>query len=385
MSEQDETRIIDNAFLGFTQEAASSVRPADVNVVRAAVAHHQKIRRVQLSAAGALTMVLPVSIYLGLANGSQSPPASDPSKTPVTSLSASPSPSPSPTPSAFAPNQITGEALQGQLLDLPAMHCSRVGVPVDSAPGGPGSIWWETLVDPIAQPGVPPMTIALIHCEETMARVSQVLALRRAPDGKVSVYAPVFVNTIDGPKIDSIKAATGGGVEVTVSKDNVRQNRVFRWDGARFSQVSGPTTFPAAPPPPSADLQVQLSNLSLGEDVDGIRTGTVTVTVTNLSSGPSGPFQVTMDADSMASCGSCAGGYSRTDISALTFAASQWVQGTAHAGLPGGGSASVTVTMTLTRAHAFYQDRNIASAQLVAPGNSDPNGGNNRHELESVV
>ncbi|GIH06590.1 hypothetical protein Rhe02_46570 [Rhizocola hellebori] len=382
MSDHDEATIIDNAFRSFTHEAAPSVHAPEVSIVYAAVAHQHKVRVAGLSVVSALAVVLPVSIYFGLANGSQSPPTD-------VLASASPSVGASPSPSESPGSRIDRQALTGQPIDLPGWGCGTKNLTLADTAGGEGSIWVDALVDVAGAGDTPPMTVALIHCQSVRGRLSQVVAFQQNAAGKITSLGQVIVTSANVPVIQEIRPSQAGDVSVIVTSNGQSQIRDFKWNGQRFSQISGPTD-PATPPPSKppqalADLEVKLSGLTFGPEADGVRTGSITVTVTNLSTTASAGFSVALDGDSVGACPGCPGGFSRLGSSAITIEPNQWANGAARGPLAGGGSTTITVSFTLTRAHAFYQDRNVISATLTPSGGKDPKGDNNYAESDFTV
>jgi hypothetical protein len=111
---------------------------------------------------------------------------------------------------------------------------------------------------------------------------SQIVAYHRngTPIGRV-------VGTQDGfAMMDYLEARPGGRIAVLVSKEYTdsgqdtvpNQWRTYGWQGTRFEQVDGPTTFPANPP--AAVLSVEATTLSFQPVGDKYK-GRLTVTVRN--------------------------------------------------------------------------------------------------------
>jgi hypothetical protein len=128
--------------------------------------------------------------------------------------------------------------------------------------------------------------VAHLMCSEgPEAGGSQIVAFRRS--GRELVPIGRIVGTQDGlAMMDYLEARDGGRVAVLVSKEYTdggqntvpNQWRTYAWQGGRFRQVDGPTTFPAQPP--AALLSVVPSALPF-RPVSGGFTGQLTVTVRN--------------------------------------------------------------------------------------------------------
>jgi hypothetical protein len=86
--------------------------------------------------------------------------------------------------------------------------------------------------------------------------------------------------------MDYLQTRPGGRIAVLVSKEYTdsgqdtvpNQWRTYAWQGGRFRQVDGPTSFPAQPP--VAVLSVEATQLSF-QPVGGQFVGRMTVTVSN--------------------------------------------------------------------------------------------------------
>jgi hypothetical protein len=125
---------------------------------------------------------------------------------------------------------------------------------------------------------------------EAVARVNcsvqnvthQVAVFDRNAAGQIVTLGQVVNESGDVRNIFDISAGTDAAVQVEVGDGgSQRQSRVYSWDGAKFRQTGGPTSFQAATPS-KADLSVMAGNLSFPPPSSGnIRHGTVSVTVHN--------------------------------------------------------------------------------------------------------
>ncbi len=105
--------------------------------------------------------------------------------------------------------------------------------------------------------------------------------------------AQVLANVSPIETISELDALATGNLRITVGDYGVivggdptinqYQQRTYGWNGQRFVQVAGPTSFP--PNPRLADLTVTAPALAFGASTGSIRTARLTVTARNL--GPS--------------------------------------------------------------------------------------------------
>lgn len=134
-------------------------------------------------------------------------------------------------------------------------------------------------------------TVALISCELSESEHWQVVAFDGTPENVHTIGTvlaiggqPNLAVVFDLQVLASgeIRAEVGDFLGVLIghaAEVSTHQTRTYGWDGTAFRQIAGPTTFP--PNPHFIDLHVTTSNLVLGQPVNGVRTGTLTVTVQN--------------------------------------------------------------------------------------------------------
>jgi hypothetical protein len=136
-------------------------------------------------------------------------------------------------------------------------------------------------------------TVALLGCRLGEASAKQVVAFDRDSSGRITTLGRVTRTHEEGDGgFDDVLAITvaEGNVRVQVADiqpccgtapDLAREQwRAHRWNGERFTQVDGPTTFPAERP--VLDLAATATDLVLGRPDDaGLRHGTATFTITN--------------------------------------------------------------------------------------------------------
>ncbi|GAA0931011.1 hypothetical protein GCM10009558_108190 [Virgisporangium aurantiacum] len=134
-------------------------------------------------------------------------------------------------------------------------------------------------------------TIIRVDCA-LQAVFTQVLAFSRDAGGKITTRAKVVVTHGEGNDVQLVwKIEPGGPGAVRVDVGDVspccgtpadlpqHQWRVYGWDGQKFHQTGGPTTFPVNPK--TTDLTLSATPLH-GVSTDGVTyVGSMSVTVTN--------------------------------------------------------------------------------------------------------
>ncbi len=255
-----------------------------------------------------LAVAVPTAAYAMTAGGRHD---RDPAR-PKPSVSSSPSPRhSSPAPSspttngaaAPAPNgRIPLAELTGTAIDLPAW--SSDGCPSEHVTLRPvadereqGAVGVDTIEYGDVDADGAQETIALLACPLGEAARQQVVAFDRDDDGSIVVLGRVVrpgegtgsIQRLYGLKID---VPTGGvGVEVSdhwaccggIEAGSEHQWRWYTWNGSAFRQTDGPTAFTPIPAE-YGKLSLTATALTLGAPTDGVRHGSITMTVTN--SGP---------------------------------------------------------------------------------------------------
>jgi hypothetical protein len=131
-----------------------------------------------------------------------------------------------------------------------------------------------------------PETLVEIGCV-TQTGSDQLLALERTGSGAISTLGRVVATTGGIRALRDITIGTSGVIQVGVG-DYLAccgdptvvqwQERAYGWTGTDFRQLTGPTQFP--PNPQVTEVTVNTGALALGPAVNGVRWGTLTVTVT---------------------------------------------------------------------------------------------------------
>jgi hypothetical protein len=300
--------LLSASFAEFAAAATPSIRPQGADAARLEVAHRRRLRAVALSVLAAVAIAVPVAAYAAFgrpAHGPPRPPATAaPTVDPSTPPTAEPGPNPEPAegpcaqkpPTATPPrNVVSVDELCNATLDLPAWQsevCTRPEVTLVNgrlhlAESVGLSLRAVVQVD-VDHDGTVE-TVAIVACGgETMEE--KVVAFRRAPDDGVATMAQVLATVDPIRVITELQGLPDGRLRITVGDFGnflgtdptiaQHQQRTYGWNGQRFVQIGGPTTFP--PNPRLADLALTAPDLVFSAPAGGIRTATYTLTARNL-------------------------------------------------------------------------------------------------------
>jgi hypothetical protein len=311
--------------------------------VRATVKRRRAVRVTTLSVVGAILIAAPIAAFAASPHSNTPPtPAGSGAATPVESASPSPSPSSSQTTAAMPDGRITLEQLTSTDVDIPAFGdaCPASHVRLTTTAGATQAVVVAKIIYTNLDDDPSLDTAALLLCEGvSQAPPSQVVAFDRDATGKIRTLGQV-VGLGYKLNVRDITVRPQGGIiadvsdivaccDTPVSREQ-HQNREYAWDGTKFAQVGGPTVY--GDPRYVTDLQVVVTDVTLGPPAAGKRSGTATVTVKNNGPSPSGRFQV-----GFGNCTfSCASG--------IPFWA--WgTYGTYHAPLASGESTTTTINL----------------------------------------
>ncbi|SCL40640.1 hypothetical protein GA0074692_5902 [Micromonospora pallida] len=313
---EPEDIVVGAEFAAYRDGLLDAVRPAGPTAVRTTVRRRRRRTTVVAAAAVALAVAVPVVANAAL-RPPPAPPAGTPTPEPTPSTSGGPSatarPEPTtPTSTNVAPpapgGRLTRADLLANIVDVPAW------LPETGCPGGR-----MRLSDRLQEEGditVAGMdhgdvdgdgdveTAVLLRCLSGTHGPTQVVVFDRDDDGRIVTLGRVFRSADPTPQVllavdvrpdgtvrvevADIARPTAGGWPLEWSQ---RQWRGYRWDGDRFEQVSGDTTF--GENKHAVNLSVTVEPLRWGPpDAAGGRTGTLTLTVHNASSQPASGFYV---------------------------------------------------------------------------------------------
>lgn len=303
MNEFEQDALVSGAFAEFSQVAAPTVRPLGAQAVRGEVAHRRKVRAIALSIVGALVIALPVAGYAALGRGSQAPPPPGATTSPTPQESGVPGPSASPAPDG----RITIAQLTAVKVDVPDWGVKECLSGKVKLGGQTSSEMYKPYVWKIAHTDLDGdaalETAALLMCPIGESGPSVVVAYDRDAAGKIVSKGLILRSATGMSGIWNVTAAPEGGVAIEVSDTvsccdvskemEIHQTRVYAWDGAKYAQTSGPTEFGAKPL--VTDLEITVSDPTLGATVNGSRTGTAKVTVRNKGQQASGRISVVVN------------------------------------------------------------------------------------------
>ncbi|MEV6526167.1 hypothetical protein AB0M43_29920 [Longispora sp. NPDC051575] len=143
-------------------------------------------------------------------------------------------------------------------------------------------------------------TVAVILCRTGQNPLSQLVAFEAGPSGGVRTIGRIVGpaphrTTSELATIFDVKVTDEGDIQAEVgdftglldqhsAQYSQHQFRTYRWDGQKFAQHAGPTSF--AKNPNFSQLIITTTDLQFGPLTGGQRTGTLKVTVHNDGAGP---------------------------------------------------------------------------------------------------
>ena len=227
-------------------------------------------------------------------------PASTPAATPKRSAK------PAPTASVRPASASDLYGLANATLDLPVrpvgLEACAQGPHTKFVKGHAGETTQiETAIEADVDRDGAPDVVASIYClpPEREAFFKQVVAFHRRADGTFATMGLVVqsVPTDDAiananviANVFGLEATPLGGIRVEVGDirtwmvdtgtvGDIRQLRTYGWSGSAIVQTAGSTSFVV--PPGTLDLSVSASPMTYAKPVNGLRAGTMTVTVRN--------------------------------------------------------------------------------------------------------
>ncbi|HEY2670241.1 MAG TPA: hypothetical protein VGJ07_07675 [Rugosimonospora sp.] len=305
MSDFDfDDRLIAGAVNDYQEATMNLIRPAGTAAAIATAKHRRAVRVASLAAVAAAVMIGAGTAYASLGPGEHAPPPvpgnqSSTSASPSATGSPSTSPSAAGTPSG-SPTTGTGthgpDNLNNATLNLPANAANPTAClhgPTKFSGGVAGQI---TRIEKVLAADVDADgssdDVVLLDCRPGEGALRQVVAVHRAVDGTFTTLGVVQQISGQVKNVDDVKV-NGSNVEVRVGDAattytdgsvslGVFQWRTYGWNGTRFTQTGGSTSFVADQ---SANhLTTTVSSLVFGKPSGGRRTGTMTVTVRNSGS-----------------------------------------------------------------------------------------------------
>jgi hypothetical protein len=308
MDEQQQLELIDEAFGAF-RAGGPLVHPVGADAARATVRHRRRVRIVIAATAAIVAVLLPATGFATGFFGATGKPVPGTSVEPSVGPSESePSPSAATSITPFAPDgRISPTDLAHATIELgghPDQSLCRAktftfhGSPTMGADSnGRNQIAYtvEKVINVDFDHDGALETVAQINCA-IEGHDSIVVALDRDTSGAIVTVGQVTITGYQEPvqAVFDLRADPNGAVGVQVGDGQVccdttdamieHQWRSFSYDGTKFTQTAGRTSFTAVAP--GTDLGVLPLRLNLGKPVNGVRTGTFSVTVTNWGPNP---------------------------------------------------------------------------------------------------
>ena len=308
----DSDERMDAVFADVRGTVAPYLRPPGTAAAHATVRHRRRVR-VVAGAILAASLVLGPAVGVAVASGRHAPTNGNGSTPTPSATTQTPDPTPSTSPSASGdPSPGTGSPPDGEIsladlknatLDIPAWPADgKIG---DGCQQGKvtfhdGSVVTNTNYGrTVTELAGPPVYTDVDHdgARETVIRVrcavqgevSQVVVFDRDEAGGIRTIGPVTAVTGAVRKIFGIDDGGDGLVKVEVGDHAVccgtppelpqHQWRIYRFDGAHFTQSGGPTSFPANPR--VTDLSVSVQGPAFVKQANNEWHGQLKVTVRN--------------------------------------------------------------------------------------------------------
>jgi hypothetical protein len=256
-------QLVTALFTDLRRQVAPHVRPAGAAAAAVTV---RRRRRNRTLAAAALVVALVVGPAIGLAWARHRPDAVPDIGTSPTAAASAP-----PTRQSGAPPAPSGSSGSVDPGTLPDLRDSLLSLPV--WPGGvdgpcpsgrvrfsDGTATRDGQFLPVTLTGDPvPLDVdgdgrseaaVRVTCSTQQQDVTQLIAFARAPDGSVTTVGRVLATHVDGSDVLrnwNVEPQGPLAVRVDVADDDGpdarRQWRTYAWDGQKFVQTGGPTSF----------------------------------------------------------------------------------------------------------------------------------------------
>jgi len=306
LSEQDE--LLSATFAEFAAAAAPSVRPQGAEAARLEVAHRRRLKTVSLGVLAVLALAVPATAYVAFGRTAHGPPRPPSTAGPTVEPSAAPTDGPTPAPQVpdggpcapgkeptVPPGAVSGAELCSATLTLPAWQgkpCTTTRAALTYGQMYIAESFHLNLLSAIAADvdgDGRAETIAVFSCGGEVFE-QQAIAFRRARDGGIEVMGRVLASVAPIQGMWAVQPIAGGRLRITVTDYGLfvgqhvwtgqQQERTYGWDGQKFVQVAGPTSFP--PNPHLGDLALSAPDLAFSAPNGPTRTASYTLTAGNL-------------------------------------------------------------------------------------------------------
>jgi hypothetical protein len=296
-------RLIAGAVSDYQETTMNLIKPEGTAAAIAIAKHRRTVRIASLAVIAAVVVIGAGTAYASLGPGEHAPPptlgnqnSASPS-TPSAIASSQATPSGAGTPSGGTATTGTSgpDNLNNATLNLPKNDVNG-DCPHGSTKFTGGAAGASTRIEKVLSADVnkdgSADDVALINCRLGEGALKQVVAFHRGTDGKFTTIGSVQqvsgqVKDVDDVKVSGSNVLVRVGDEATTHTDGSRslgvfQWRTYGWDGAKFHQTGGSTSFTADQA--ASHLTTTVPSLVFGAPSGGRRTGTMTVTVRNSGS-----------------------------------------------------------------------------------------------------
>jgi hypothetical protein len=305
MSEFDLDELLAGAVDDYRDQTLSQIKPAGTAAAHATAIHRRRVHTLAMTVLAAALVIAPVTAYAAMDHDHNGPPnvaashSTEPSVTPSSVPSVTPSQPPTSSPATTVGKPITQHDLANATLHFPTSGswpkpCPQGKVKLvnghytgltgtNDSPGDPPSGLIKVVQVDLNHDGSLDAA-AIFGCRIGDPASQTAIAFRRAADGSIETMGTIEKTIFT---IHDIQATSGGSVRLAVAdlhgSDGMAvaaqtpQWRTYNWNGSRFKQSGGSTSFTVT----RIDLSVQVSDLTFAKPVAGKRAGTMTVTLHN--------------------------------------------------------------------------------------------------------
>ena len=310
MSEFDLDDLLTDAVSDYRDATLSQIKPAGSLAAHATAIHRRRVHMISMGVLAAVLVITPISAYAAIDHNHNGPPtvAASQTVTPTVKPStATPSTLPSTTPSTPASTApatatlapITEHELANSTLNFGTgwgAPCPRGNVKMDNgqyvtkSPNNIASDKQYGLIKVVTADvdhDGSGDAIGLFGCDEGDPGRQRVIAFDRTAGGAIHTMGDL-ASGID--MMRDIAANSNGTIRVQVSNlggsdgfaatAQVVQWRTYRWNGTKFVQASGSTSFTTS----TSHLSATMSDLVFGPASNGKHAGVMTVTLHNSGS-----------------------------------------------------------------------------------------------------
>jgi hypothetical protein len=311
MSDFDLDELLAGAVDEYREHTLGQIKPAGTAIAQATATHRRHVHAVALSVLAAALVVVPISAFAVMDHPHNGPPNAPAFQNVSPSATTTPSDTPS-SPTVSSPTTsssttavvkpITEHDLANATLQFPTTgswgkpcpqgkvtlvngHYSGLSGVSDGPKDTSSGLIKVVQVDLDHDGASDAAAIFGCHLGDPPAQTA--IGFRRAANGSIETMGTIenVSNSITG-----LTALSDGSVRLIVTNQTgsngmavaaqTPQARTYHWNGTRFTQTAGSTSFTVSKP----GLSVQLSDVTFEKPTNGKRAGTMTVTLRNSGS-----------------------------------------------------------------------------------------------------